>query len=77
MAKAKKETFYKVEFVNWSEDYDYTICRDLKEVLMCLELAQGDLDIEPEKGEAPTSVTITGIGMTERQYSNFIKKIEP
>ena len=73
---AKKEQYYRIDFVNWSEDYGYTIVRNLNEVMPYLELAQPDLDSEPPKGYAATSVTITGVKMTERQYENVLKTFD-
>lgn len=74
---AKKYTFYKVEFVNWSEYYDYVICRDLNGVLVYLKLAESDFGTDPNEGDTPTSATITGIAMTEKQYQNWIKENQP
>lgn len=69
--KEELYTYFKVEFKDCaSVDYNYTICASFGEVKDYLESVEIDLD-DPER---KASVTITGIGMTEKQYDNWIGK---
>lgn len=71
--KSDKEalyTHYKIEFKDWGEDYDFTIVETLNDVLDYLQLADIYLD-EPTR---KTKVIITGIGMTRKAYSNWVKE---
>lgn len=70
---SKQYTFFKIEVEDWSEDYDYTIVPSMSEALPYLELAASCMDEEDRN----TKVVITPIVMTERQYNNFIKKVQP
>ena len=62
--------FYKVEYKNCSLHYDYTICKTLNDVRDALQCVDTDLDYE----KANAAVIITGIGMTNKQYSEWCEK---
>jgi len=72
-----KENFYRIDFVNWSEDYECTIVRTIEDVMAYLSIAKDDLDTPNKEEDAPTSLTITGVKMSEWQYKNWVKKAEP
>lgn len=69
-----KENFYRIDFVNWQEDFDYTIVRTLNDVMAYLELIKEDLDTPPLEGDAPASLTVTGVKMSEWQYQKWVKE---
>lgn len=66
-----KYTYFKIEFKNCScFDFDYTIVPDLKEVMRILKAVEMDLDDDTETA----SVTITGIGMTNKEWREWQKE---
>ena len=70
MNNKNKITYFRVDFNGCPTfDFDYTICADMDGVLEYLSLVQDDLDADSE-----TSVTITGVGMTSKEYSNWLKE---
>lgn len=71
-----KEQFYRIDFINWSEDYNYTIVRTIEDVMDYLKLAEADLNTGLLPADAPTSVKITGVKMSEYQYSKWLKCVE-
>lgn len=66
-------TYFKIVFKNCGLDYDYTIVETLSDALQYLESVETDLD-DPE---AKAKVIITGIGMTEKQWNEWVKVVEP
>ncbi len=62
-------TYFRIEFEDWGEDFDFTICETLDEVREMLQLAEIHLD-DPDKH---TKVIVTGIPMTPPQYDKFKK----
>lgn len=67
-------TFYRIDFKNVSSvEYDYTICETLEVVLDYLKMI--DTDLHDPEGSA--SATITGIGMTKKEWNEFVKKLQP
>lgn len=70
-------TYYKVEYKNCSMDYDETICQDLDAVRDAILVVDGQLDDDSDfEPECKPSVTITGIGMTDRDYEAWLKSVE-
>ena len=72
MAKKPKLTYYRLDFQNCSLLYDYTIVPDLKDIPDCISEVECDLDSDRD-----AQVIISGVQMTERQYDNFVKRVEP
>lgn len=73
MAKDKKNelyTYYRIDFEDWGESFDYTIVANLDEVRDYLQMADVYLD-DPDR---KTKVIITGVGMTTEQYSKWLEK---
>lgn len=68
-----KYTYYRIDFEDWSEEYDYTIVETLEDVLIYLKAADIDLD-DPER---ETKITISGIGMTPVQFKKWINEHQP
>ena len=66
-------THYRLDFTNCNLEYDYTIVESLEDIKDYLIAVDTELD-DPD---ADASVKITGIGMTNLQYNNFIKRGEP
>jgi rRNA maturation protein Nop10 len=62
-------TYFRIDFEDWGEDFDFTICETLDEVREMLQLAEIHLD-EPDRH---TKVIVTGLPMTPPQYEKFKK----
>lgn len=62
-----KYTYYKIEFDDWSEEFDYTIVESLEDILEYLKLADIDLD-DPER---KTVLAISGIAMTPNEFKEW------
>jgi hypothetical protein len=62
-------TYFRIDFEDWGEDFDFTICETLDEVREMLQLAEIHLD-EPDRH---TKVIVTGIPLTPPQYEKFKK----
>jgi len=73
MNKKPVYTFYRLDFINCTLDYNYTIVTSIDEIEDYLNCVDVDLD----NPESDASIKITGVRMTERQYDNFIKSVQP
>lgn len=65
------EMYFKIRFVNCSPDYGHTFCHYIGEVVDYLETYGDDLLSIPS-----SRFIISGIRMTEKEYGDFIKKLE-
>jgi hypothetical protein len=62
-----KYTYFRIDFKDWPEDYDYTICEDLSAVSKHFRFAEVHLDDPYRK----TEVKVTGIGLTRREFNQW------
>ncbi len=69
-----KYTFYRVDFNDCSLEYDYTICQTLEDVLEVLKSI--DIDLDDDGEDRSPSATITGIGMTEKEWDEWVKEAQ-
>jgi len=69
----EKYTYYRMDFKNCSSiDFDYTICDGLHNVNEYLELVDIDLD-DPDSNAV---VEIRGVGLTRKEYDDFIEDLK-
>jgi hypothetical protein len=69
-----KYTYFRIEFEDCGNDYDYTIVSDTKEVLEYIDINAGELDDR----ERSAKIIITGVAMTRKEYNDWIKEnLEP
>lgn len=71
-----KKTYLKLEFINCNVDYNYTIIQDFRELDNYEELLT-DCDLSDfSEDEAPPSITITPVQMTENEYLALVEEWE-
>lgn len=68
-----KYTYYRIDFEDWSEEFDYTIVETLEDILIYLKAADIDLD-DPER---ETKVIISGVGMTPEEFEQWQDENQP
>ncbi len=69
--KAEVYTYFRIDYINCSSvEYDYTIVESIEDISDNIRVAEIDLD-DPN---SDSQVKITGVGMTRKQYDNFLKK---
>lgn len=71
LSKEAEYTYFRMDFEDWPEDFDYTICENLRQVGKMLKFAEIHLDDPFRK----TKITITGVGMTRKQYTEIKKEM--
>ena len=65
-------TYYQIELKNISEEWDYTICESLDEVLNTLKYLDHHLDDDtPVEPGQERQVIITGVGLTPIAYQQY------
>lgn len=65
-----KYTYFRIDFEDWSGDYDYTIVPTIEDVQDYLKSAEMDLD----DSERKTKVIITGVAMTRKEFNKWFKE---
>ncbi len=70
MSEETKYLYYRIDFIDCGNvEYDYTICETLDEIMDNITMVDTDLDDDTRNAE----VKIKGIGMTKKEYSEFVK----
>lgn len=72
--KGIKKLHYRLDFENTYLEYDYTICSTIEHVAQYLNYEDTGLGTKHDLNEAPPSVKITGVWMTDKQYSKWLEK---
>lgn len=76
MDKKPKEpqyTFFRIDFKDWGEEFDYTIVEKVEDVLLYLQLAEIHLDDDTRR----TRVIVRGVPMTRRKFEQWQEKHQP
>jgi hypothetical protein len=70
MSTDKVYTYFRLDFKGCSFDYNSTIVESLSDIAGYLQAVEMDL----EDLQSNAKVTITGVGMTRKEYENWFKE---